>query len=254
MKTILPLMISKFALNTFRMGLLLITVSGCTTMTSHPADPFEKVNRGIFSFNKDVDSAVLKPLAETYKTLVPKPIDQGVTNFFGNIGDITVAANDLFQLKFKYATSDISRFLINTTVGLLGVFDIASQVGFKKREEDFGQTLGYWGIKGGAYLILPFLGPSSVRDSIGWGVDFLFDPRYYAKNRDVNRLFLMTNSIKAVDIRADLLGTEKVLGAAALDEYAYIRDAYLQRREFLVHDGEVSGEKQKELDDLFDDS
>jgi phospholipid-binding lipoprotein MlaA len=233
--------------------LLLSLLSGCATTVFHPADPLEKFNRGIFAFNKDVDNALLKPLAETYKNVTPKPIDQGITNFFNNIGEVVIIANDLLQLKFDQAASDTSRLLVNSTAGLLGVVDIASQVGLTKNEEDFGQTLGYWGLGNGPYLVLPFLGPSSIRDTLGRSIDVFFDPRSYTTHAETRQLLLSTGTIKIVDMRADMLGVEEVLGAAALDEYAYVRDAYLQRRDFLVNDGQISEKKQEALDELFDD-
>jgi len=142
---------------------------------------------------------------------------------------------------------------VNSTAGLLGVVDVASQVGFPKNWEDFGQTLGYWGIGNGPYLVLPFLGPSSIRDTLGKGIDIFFDPRSYATHAKTQRLFLTTGAMGLVDMRADLLGAEKILGAAALDEYAYMRDAYLQSRDFLIHDGYLPEKKQEALDELFED-
>ena len=236
------------------LGLLLLSwlVSGCATTANNEADPLEKFNRGVFAFNEGVDKAVVKPVAKTYKAIVPDPVDQGVTNFFSNIGDIVVVANDLLQFKFKQAASDTGRFFLNSTVGLLGFVDVASELGLPKHNEDFGQTLGYWGVDSGPYLVLPVLGPSSPRDAFGWGADSFLDPLFYATSSPsiIDPAYLGPYAVKGVDTRADLLGAEKILGIAALDKYSYIRDAYLARREYLVYDGEPP---ESDEDDLFDD-
>jgi phospholipid-binding lipoprotein MlaA len=233
-------------------------ISGCATAPANKnPDPLEKFNRGVYAFNESVDKLLLKPVAETYKTIVPEPVDQGVSNFFSNIDDIVVVANDLFQFKFKQAASDSGRFLLNSTVGLLGIFDVASELGLFKHEEDFGQTLGYWGVESGPYLVLPFLGPSSTRDAVGLGTDSLFDPLFYAGSQTFDPTYAAPYVVKGVDTRADLLGVERILQVAALDQYSYIRDAYLARREYLVHDGNPPEEEIEESfdedDDLFDD-
>jgi len=241
-------MIGKNLKNPLYILVLLGTLSGCATMDN--PDPLESFNRGVFAFNEDVDKIVAKPIAETYDTLVPEPIDQGISNFFSNLNDIVVVANDILQLKFKQAASDTGRFLVNSTVGLLGFFDVATGWGMPKHNEDFGQTLGYWGVDSGAYLVLPLLGPSSLRDATGRGVDIFLDPRTYAG--DATGVQLGTEAINLIDQRADLLDAEEVLDAAALDNYTYIRDAYLQRRKYLVHDGQLPEEEDLE-GDLFDD-
>ena len=236
------------------LGLLLLSwlVSGCATTANNDVDPLEKFNRGVFAFNEGVDKVVVKPVAKTYKAIVPDPVDQGVTNFFSNIGDIVVVANDLLQFKFKQAASDAGRFFLNSTVGLLGFVDVASELGLPKHNEDFGQTLGYWGVDSGPYLVLPVLGPSSARDAFGWGADSFLDPLFYATGSPsiIDPAYLGPYAVKGVDTRADLLGAEKILGIAALDKYSYIRDAYLARREYLVYDGEPP---ESDEDDLFDD-
>ncbi len=235
------------------MALLVLsgTLSSCAT-TDNP-DPLEPLNRRMFAFNNAVDEAVLKPLAATYKELAPEPVDKGITNFFSNLNDVSVIANGLLQLKFKQAASDSGRFVINSTLGLLGVLDLATYFGYPKHYEDFGQTLGYWGVGSGAYVVLPFFGPSSLRDSVGRGVDSFFDPRGYISSDDdvVLRWYLATTLIDAIDQRADIMDVEDVLDAAALDPYVYMRDAYLQRREYLVNDGAAPSED--EFDDLFED-
>lgn len=238
----------------------LVSSGGCATTPQYEQDPFENFNRGVFAFNEGVDKLLLKPVAETYKAIMPDPVDQGVSNFFSNLNDMIVISNDVLQFKFKQAASDTGRFLVNSTVGLLGVFDIATHFGMPKHDEDFGQTLGYWGVGSGPYLILPFFGPSTVRDTIGLSVDILLDPRvYYASSQGNNtrNFFIGTNVIRGIDARADLLDMEKVLQVAALDKYSYLRDAYLARREYLIYDGNPPKKKQQEEsfdeEDLFDD-
>ena len=230
-------------------------LSGCATSLEQ-RDPYEKFNRHVFRFNQDVDQILLKPVAETYKTFVPVPLNKGITNFFSNVNEIVVVANDLLQLKFEQAFSDAGRFFVNTTIGVLGLFDVADKTGLPKHDEDFGQTLGYWGFDPGPYLVLPFFGPSSMRDVLGRGLDTFLDPRVYYANserKDVQDFVIFTNVLRATDIRADLLGVEEILDTAALDSYTYIRDAYLQRREYLVHDGHPPKRETFDEEDLFDD-
>jgi len=241
------------------LGLILLSwlVAGCATPPTKQ-DPLEKFNRNVYAFNDGIDKMLVKPVAETYKTIVPEPVDYGVSNFFSNINDMVVVANDLLQFKFKQAASDTGRFLLNSTVGLLGIFDVASELGLHKHQEDFGQTLGYWGINSGPYLVLPFLGPSTTRDALGLGADSLFDPLFYAGAQSFDPTYVAPYVVKGVDMRADLLGAERILQVAALDEYSYIRDAYLARREYLVNDGNTSQKEEKDNafddeDNLFDD-
>ncbi|OQW94259.1 MAG: ABC transporter [Beggiatoa sp. IS2] len=235
-----------------KLGLFFSILAGCTTNPANP-DPLEKFNRHIFTFNEKVDKVILKPVAQTYQAVVPKPVDEGVTNFFSNINDVVVVTNDVFQFKFKQAATDTTRLLLNSTLGIFGVFDIASKVGLPKHEEDFGQTLGYWGLESGPYLMLPFFGPSSLRDLAGRGVDILADPRvYYADEAKLRNFFMTTDVVKIIDMRADYLDMEQVLDTAALDRYTYIRDAYLQRRKYLVYDGNLPKEILEE-EGLFDD-
>jgi phospholipid-binding lipoprotein MlaA len=243
-------------------SLLLLTwlLPGCASNPTNPADPLENFNRGVFAFNEGIDKALLKPVAESYQAVVPEPLDKGITNFFSNLNDVVVIFNDVLQLKFKQAALDMGRLVLNSTAGLLGMVDVADEVGMPKHYEDFGQTLGYWGLGSGPYLMLPFFGPSSIRDTVGKGVDIAQDPRtYYAnwKGTEWRYIFFATNVLRAIDIRADLLGTERILQTAALDKYAYIRDAYLARREYLVYDGnppkKVNETNSFDEEDLFDD-
>lgn len=219
-------------------GLLsLTTLSGCATVDNK--DPLEGFNRGVYKFNDTADKAVIKPIAGAYKAVVPQPIRTGATNFFGNLNTVISVINDLLQFKFSKALTDSGRLMINTTFGIGGLIDLASMDGIPKANEDFGQTLGYWGVGSGAYIVLPFFGPSSLRDTTGLVVDTLaFDPISYIEEPAVR------NSMRAfsfLNIRANLLPASDLLDEAALDPYAFMRDAYFQRRESQISDGAKSG-------------
>jgi phospholipid-binding lipoprotein MlaA len=213
----------------------------------NPVDPLERMNRHVFEFNDRVDRAVLKPIAQGYVTVVPEPVRTCVSNFFANLGDVSNAANNLLQGKPIEAVSDICRIAINTTVGVLGCFDVASKMGLEKHNEDFGQTLGRWGLGSGAYLVLPFLGPSSVRDAVGRVPDAYVDPANAGGDsvRARNALF----ALETIDLRARLLDAGRLVEAAAIDKYRFTRDAYLQRRRNLVYDGNPPREKDEEDDE-----
>ena len=211
----------------------LLLLGGCAS-TGNPRDPLEPINRGIYHFNDGVDHLLIKPAAEVYSGVLPQFVRTGVSNFFSNIGDVIVALNNLLQGKFLQAVSDVGRIAVNTTAGLLGVIDVATEIGLEKHNEDFGQTLGYWGIGDGPYLVLPFFGPSNLRDTVGFVVDFKTDPiTYVDPARDRNILW----SARTINRRSELLETSKILETAALDPYEFVRDAYLQRRRNLVYDG-----------------
>ena len=213
-------------------ALLLAGVSGCAT--NNPRDPLEPMNRGIYAFNDGLDTVILKPVAQGYRAVLPQFVRTGIGNFFSNLDDITVIANGILQFKIPQAVSDLGRFVINSTIGLLGFVDVATELGLEKHNEDFGQTLGYWGMGSGPYLVLPFLGPSSFRDAVGRWVDSFTDVVWQEDHiRTRNQLY----GTRAVDNRSRLLDTEKVLQTAAIDEYAFVRDAYLQRRRNLIYDG-----------------
>lgn len=217
----------------------LSALSGCAS-TGNTADPLESLNRGIYTFNDGVDTVLMKPAAEVYQGLIPPLVRTGVTNVFANLNDVVVALNNLLQGKLPDAFSDISRVLINTTAGLFGIFDVATEAGLEKHDEDFGQTLGWWGIGDGPYLVLPFLGPSTVRDFFGKIVDWETDPTSQIEpNRDRNAV----QGFRLVTRRAELLSASRILEVAALDEYAFVRDAYLQRRRNLIYDGNPPREK-----------
>lgn len=217
----------------------LSVLSGCAS-TGNPVDPMEGFNRGVYKFNDGVDTMFLKPVAEIYQGVVPPLVRTGVSNVFSNLNDIIVALNNLLQGKISEAFSDIGRVLINTTAGLLGIFDVATPAGLEKHDEDFGQTLGYWGIGNGPYIVLPILGPSTLRDTVGRVGDYKTDPvTYIDPTRDRNAV----QGARIVSRRTELLGASKILQVAAIDEYAFVRDAYLQRRRNLIYDGNPPREK-----------
>ena len=197
-------------------------------------DPIEPVNRVIFSFNDKLDQYVLRPVAQGYVNVVPRLVRTGVSNVFGNISDMFSALNNALQGKPEPLGNDLGRVLVNTTFGLGGIFDIAGEGGIEKSGEDFGQTLGYWGLGPGPYLVLPILGPSSVRDTAGLIVQGYLDPVNQV-TPDPNKYELI--GTRAIDARAGLLGTEDLVAGAALDRYTFIRSAYTQRRRSLVYDG-----------------
>lgn len=220
----------------FLMTAMLMVLTGCATTDDYrdPRDPIEGFNRAMYDFNDALDRAIIKPLAEGYKAVVPAPVDKGISNFFGNLADVGSAINNLLQLKLHHAVSDVGRVLVNTTIGILGFMDVASNMNMEKRGEDFGQTLGAWGIGPGPYIVLPVLGPSSGRGIFGMVVDWYTDPvRYVKPNHWRNSLVVL----RGIDKRADLLGASRVLEEAALDPYEFSRDAYLQKRRNDVHDG-----------------
>lgn len=213
----------------------------CTTLSgpASPNDPFESYNRSMYDINDSLDKYVVKPVAQVYSDYVPDPVSKSISNVFSNLGDVVVLLNDLLQLKFAQAASDTARIFFNTTVGLFGLFDVATHLDFPKHEEDFGQTLGYWGMPAGPYVVLPFFGPRTVRDSFGFGVDFVTDPSVQVKHVRTSNSLLAAQTI---DYRASLLFASDLLQEAALDEYAYVRDAYLQRRKYYIHDGNPPNE------------
>jgi phospholipid-binding lipoprotein MlaA len=228
--------------------LLSLMVSGCATQANK--DPLEGLNRGVYKFNDVTDKILLKPVATAYKTVTPSPVRKGFNNFFSNLGSITTVLNDLLQFKFASAFTDAGRFVINSTFGLAGFIDVAGMDKIPNHKEDFGQTLGYWGVGNGPYLVLPFLGPSSVRDTSGLVFDtFTSDPIQYPHN--IGQISL-TNQLRAaqiVDKRTELLEAGDLVDNASLDPYSFLRDAYLQRRVNLINDGVASA---KPVDDGFE--
>lgn len=214
---------------------LMLTACASTQDASlDPRDPFENYNRTMYAFNTKLDRTVIRPTAETYVEYVPSFLRNAIGNFFSNVGDVWTAVNNYLQLKPREGTQDLVRVVFNTTFGIAGLFDVATPMGLPKHEEDFGQTLGKWGVKSGPYLVLPVLGASTVRDGFARPVDFLADPVSQISNIRTRNLARVT---RAVDDRADLLGASSLLEDAALDPYQFLRDAYLQRRESRVRDG-----------------
>lgn len=209
-----------------------LALTGCATPANN-YDPLEPVNRPIYKFNEVSDRYVLKPVAKGYDYVTPGFVKKGVSNFFNNIDDIFTAANGLLQGKPKQAGSDTARVLLNSTLGLAGLFDVASSVGLQKHDEDFGQTLGYWGVGSGPYLMLPLLGPSTLRDASKYPIDFYVSPTGQIESVPVR------NSLRAlniVDKRTRLFRFDSLI-EDALDPYAFVRDAYLQQRYNAVWDG-----------------
>lgn len=197
-------------------------------------DRFEGFNRTMFSVNEALDRYALRPVAQVYDAVSPLPVKAGIGNFFGNVGDLWVGANSALQGKVDDAGSSFARLLINSSIGIFGLFDVASELGFERYNEDFGQTLAVWGVEDGPYLFLPLIGSRTTRDFAGWAVDTYADPLSDIHPGSVR---LGAKVLRVVDIRAGLLPSDKVLEEAALDKYAYVRDAYLQRRRSLVYDG-----------------
>ena len=221
--------------------LMLVSLAGCaTTGEGDPRDPFEGWNRGVYKFNDKVDDYLLRPVAETYEDWVPREVRDRVRNFFGNLADPFIGVNNLLQGKVSEAFDDWTRFILNTTVGLVGIHDVATDFGLEKHNEDFGQTFGRWGAGTGPYLVLPIFGSSNLRDGVGLAADMYADPLSEVRPIDLRNSAIATRAVQA---RADLLGASRVLGEAALDRYVFQRDAYLQRRRSLVYDGRPPREK-----------
>jgi phospholipid-binding lipoprotein MlaA len=228
-----------------RIRLLLLAVASllpaCASVPSGERDPndrFERANRAVYRFNDALDRHIARPLATGYVKTVPQPVRTGVSNFFHNLSYPTVIVNDLLQVKLKSFASDTTRLLVNTTIGIGGLFDPATQMGLATGDEDFGQTLGKWGVPQGPYMVLPIFGPSSVRDTVGFVGDQFTDPKSYVKDIYVS---LGLNALSLLDRRAELLATDDVL-ARAYDPYVFMRNAYLQRREYQVKDGMPSAD------------
>jgi len=217
-----------------------ILMTGCASTQQNERvakiDPFEPMNRAVFSFNEVADDYVIKPIAQAYKFVLPEFVRTGVTNFFSNINDVLIAANNLLQGKPDNAANDIGRFLINSTIGILGLFDVATDMGLDKNKEDFGQTLGVWGLPDGPYVVLPFFGASNVRDTVGFVVDietdFILNTDKLNKDQKIGSTVL-----RVVNRRAELLDASQLLEDAAFDKYSFMRDGYLQRRRNQIYDG-----------------
>lgn len=232
-------------------GLLLVGLSACGTISHRPdtggaqdaapapehdaRDPLEGFNRAVYRFNEKTDKYVLKPVAKAYQAVVPRPARKGVSNFFSNLHDPVVMLNNLLQGKPKQAVSDLGRVLVNSTIGIAGLFDVATRMGMEKHNEDFGQTLAVWGVGEGPYLVLPFFGPSNVRDGAALPVDWETYPPNHMEERSTRNKLLV---VEVVDKRAQYLDAGDILEqAAGQDPYVFVREASRQRRRNLVYDG-----------------
>ena len=229
------------------LSVLMMTACASIQQTERVAkiDPFERVNRVVFSFNETADQYVIKPIAEGYKFVLPEFVRAGVTNFFSNINDVLIGANNLLQGKPANAASDIGRFFINSTVGILGLFDVATDMGLDKNREDFGQTLGVWGFSDGPYIVMPFFGASNVRDTVGFVVDVKTDFMINTNKLNSDEKTAI-NSLRIINRRADLLDAGQLLEDAAFDKYSFLRDGYLQRRRNQIYDGDPPPLKDQE--------
>ena len=226
---------------------LAIFLSGCAT-SQNTHDPLESMNRSVFSFNETADKYALKPVAIGYKTIAPDVVQIGAGNFFSNLDDFIVVINDILQLKFSEAGQDGSRLLINTFLGMGGLVDFGSDYGFPKRYEDFGQTLAHYGVASGPYIVVPFLGGYTVRSGVGGIVEIATNPIFYAAPFMAPFISPTIGAGRAVEERTQVLDKEEIVNEASLDKYEFLRDAYLQRRNSLIHDGNPPS-----IDDVIDE-
>jgi phospholipid-binding lipoprotein MlaA len=237
-----------------------ITLAGCASTATTPddqSDPWTGWNHGTQTFNDHLDKAVIKPLAQGYEWITPEFVNEGITNFFSNINDVGVTINDLLQFKVTQTGMDASRFLINTTAGVAGFIDVADMINLPKHKEDFGQTLGYWGVPSGNYLVLPFFGPSSPRDAVGLVGDALFNPLTYVSvfgGAAANAVAAGARVVDITDQRDHLMTTEKIIDEGSVDRYDFIRNSYEQNREYYIHDGEPFENSDPDQNDESSDS
>jgi phospholipid-binding lipoprotein MlaA len=218
-------------------------LAGCATTGGRVDDPFEPVNRVMYDINEPLDRHIVKPFAQAYVDYVPSIIRTGISNYFNNIDDLFSAVNGLLQGKLDKAGHDMGRVMINTSAGILGLIDVASEAGIPRGNEDFGQTFGYWGIPQGPYLFVPLFGPSTVRDGTGWVLRVLWSPTTEISDVAVRNVIY---GLGALDLRVQALGATSLIDQASLDPYTFVRRAYLQRRLYLVHDGNPPREKDDE--------
>lgn len=230
----LPMLIKQACLIFLTLGLI-SCASVPSNLSSSKKDPWEQTNRVVFTFNDNLDEYLIRPISEVYQSVVPNVIRTGVRNVFSNVGDVYTAVNNLLQGKPKWALDDMIRVLVNTTIGLGGIFDVASDAGLEKHSEDFGQTLGRWKIPSGPYVVLPVLGSSTVRDALGNIVDIKAD--IFVRNIENIPLRNSLTGLRIVDQRSRYLGTTELIEAAAFDKYSFVRDAHLQRRRNKLNDG-----------------
>ncbi|NEX61304.1 MlaA family lipoprotein [Noviherbaspirillum galbum] len=220
-----------------------LALAGCAT--NNPKDPLEPFNRAVFSFNDKLDKVAIKPAAEVYSNVLPSWMQTAVGNFFGNLSDVGTAMNNFLQGKLEDGMNDVMRVAVNTTLGLGGLLDIGSEAGIPKHREDFGQTLGKWGVASGPYIVLPGLGSSTLRDSLALPVDIYTDPWAYempVRYRNTG------TAVRLIDQRAVVLDAATLIEEAAIDKYEFVRDAYLQRRESKIHDGETKSRSSSDDD------
>ena len=210
-----------------------LALVGCAVANPSPRDPWEGFNRGAYEFNEGVDRVVLRPVATLYRDKVPPLVRTGVSNFFSNLGDAWSAVNSLLQFRLQDFEENLARFHINTMFGVFGIFDVASDLNIDRHREDFGQTLGRWGVPAGPYIVIPLLGPSTLRDTVALPVDYRFD---LVRQIDPSNTRHAVQGVRIVDKRANLLRVGNVLEEASLDKYSFTRDAYLQRRRAEVYD------------------
>lgn len=228
-------------------------LASCATVTApDERDPWESYNRSIHTFNTTFDDAVARPVAEAYQFITPDPVETGISNVFDNLGEVSTIVNDLLQGKFSQAAQDLTRFVFNSTFGILGIFDVATHMDLPKNNEDFGQTLAVWGVGDGAYFVLPFLGPSTVRDTTGLIVDLQYlDPVIYTDDDEVRWGMI---ALRAIDTRASLLEATRIMEKSGIDPYVFQRNAYFQIRQNQIHDGnppsqvQIKGPSQEDLD------
>ena len=214
---------------------VVLALQACASVPNADArDPWESMNRRIYSFNDVLDNVAIKPAAKVYTQVLPSPVRTGIHNFLGNLGDVWSMVNSALQLKGQATVETLMRIQVNTFLGLGGVLDVATEMRLDKRKEDFGQTLGHWGVKPGPYVVLPIFGPSTLRDTLAMPLDIKGDLVQQFNDPSTRNALSVT---RVMDVRSGLLQTLDVIKAAALDPYTFVRDGYLQKRESDVYDG-----------------
>ena len=232
---------------------LAVNFAACARLGSRgdPRDPFEGLNRSIYSFNDSMDKTLFNRISKFYQVITPEFVDEGVTNFFSNINDVIVIINDFLQFKLRQAFSDITRLAFNSTLGLGGLIDVSTDMGFPKHDEDFGQTLAVWGFGSGPYVVIPLLGPSTVRDAVGYAVaSTVVSPLSYINDTEVYAGLMALNY---VDFKANLLSAQRLIGQTAVDKYEFVKNAYLNMRDSQIHDRPQDSLEGYDLQDLEQD-
>lgn len=230
----------KHRLSQLALAASLLLVGCASAPTANPKDPWESMNRSVASFNDKLDDNVLKPVATGYRNVVPDLIQTGVRNVFNNFADMWSTVNNLLQLKPLNTAESLGRVIVNTVFGIYGIFDVATYIKLERHPEDFGQTLGYWGVPSGPYLVLPLFGPSTLRDGASLPVDFSVSPTQYIDDIPTrNQVF----ALRLVSKRAELLKSGNMLEQASIDKYSFTRDAYLQYRRSQIYDGNPPDEE-----------